>query len=706
MGMYMNMGMNLGMGMVGVHNGGSSSMHSSHMSMASYGTMPGLAQLYPRHHPSPLSTFDLSHHQLKDWEDHYYNILAPYKSDFDDENSALVWLIRAHPSRTWKLSVPKTHRFPRSSGGHGGYALAFADLGLVLREADTITGHWHSWYAEPRRVILKALQAALLRRLKESKTFQQATKTPASPTPTTTATMLTHVQHDISGGLKIEEVQENVSASKQQFDTGSSAAVVTNVVSSTTQSQLPSATVTLASTSSTAPTHTVNTVGSISAAQAYNASLHAQHQSDTTTTTTSTAVADGIGLDVNIGVGMKASVDADGVGVSGDMKAAMVMSSAEGNTGPCTDTVTVPVTSSPTDASAATETGHSRKRKLEQTDGDGESDTAASSAKLHKSHTQSASSTAIDSSLGTVASASASIVAATSSTSSSLLSPSTIASTLQDVTAADTTPSLSDSHPPRTNAPVCPLPMTSQHSNVEIRLCPFSSTVTAPHSQETTADLLRQIYVKKQEEQQKTRNEDDDEADGTGTGDGNDDVKRRLVLSSVFNQSPSLSSSSSSSIIDPSPVISVPSPSISSLTTPSDSCPSASSSSATSVSAARTPVGTVTGGSMQMHMKVQTSNTNTSADTRMPTQNAKAMMATFDTHASASASTPSSPIISTSPPAAITLNSNLSSPSTMQSDDDAIAAGVTAAASNTDADTDGGTEQHAAPVPAGPAKTS
>jgi hypothetical protein len=127
---------------------------------------PGMPQVYP----AQLQT-ELTPAQVKAQEEFYYQCLGNYLSAFDNPRSALVWLARAQPSRTWKLAVPKTHRNPKSVSGTGGYAVAYLELGLVLRVADTATGHWHSWYAEPKRVVLKALQAALMRRWKESPKF-------------------------------------------------------------------------------------------------------------------------------------------------------------------------------------------------------------------------------------------------------------------------------------------------------------------------------------------------------------------------------------------------------------------------------------------------------------------------------------------------------------------------------------------------------
>lgn len=107
-------------------------------------------------------------------EDAYYSVLGAFVNDFNNPRSALVWLSRAVPSRTGKLAVPRGYRLPKSSAGQGGYCTAFNALGLCLREADTSTGHWHSWYVEPRRVALKAMQKALMRRWRESPNFQEA----------------------------------------------------------------------------------------------------------------------------------------------------------------------------------------------------------------------------------------------------------------------------------------------------------------------------------------------------------------------------------------------------------------------------------------------------------------------------------------------------------------------------------------------------
>ena len=39
-------------------------------------------------------------------------------------------------------------RWPKANAGQGGYANAYRKLGLVLREADTKSGHWHYWYTD------------------------------------------------------------------------------------------------------------------------------------------------------------------------------------------------------------------------------------------------------------------------------------------------------------------------------------------------------------------------------------------------------------------------------------------------------------------------------------------------------------------------------------------------------------------------------
>jgi len=127
----------------------------------------------------------LSGKELAQHESAYYAYLSEHRGDFDNPNSALVWLARATPSRTYKLAVPKVNRVPKSTAGVGGYCEAFTALGLVLREADTSTGHWHSWYADPRRVSLKALQSALMRRWRESPTFTEDMLL-APPTPSNT----------------------------------------------------------------------------------------------------------------------------------------------------------------------------------------------------------------------------------------------------------------------------------------------------------------------------------------------------------------------------------------------------------------------------------------------------------------------------------------------------------------------------------------
>jgi hypothetical protein len=123
----------------------------------------------------------------------YYEALAPHVADFDLQNSALSWLTYAVPSRTWKLSLPRSHRIPRSVAGLGGYCTAFQDLGLQLRDSDTSTGHWHSWFADPKLVSIKPLQAALLRRFKESSCFHEKDETATAAEGPVAAVVRTHV---------------------------------------------------------------------------------------------------------------------------------------------------------------------------------------------------------------------------------------------------------------------------------------------------------------------------------------------------------------------------------------------------------------------------------------------------------------------------------------------------------------------------------
>ena len=51
----------------------------------------------------------------------YYNSLDDYFDHFSRNDSALVWLARAIPSRSNKLAVPKPCRWPKASSGNGGY---------------------------------------------------------------------------------------------------------------------------------------------------------------------------------------------------------------------------------------------------------------------------------------------------------------------------------------------------------------------------------------------------------------------------------------------------------------------------------------------------------------------------------------------------------------------------------------------------------
>lgn len=101
-------------------------------------------------------------------EDEYYQLLGDYKHHFDKSNYALVWLARANATRSFKLSVPKSCRLPKSTAGQNGYSIIFRKLHLQLRSADTKSGHWHYWYFDPKAVDFKALQRALQRRWKES----------------------------------------------------------------------------------------------------------------------------------------------------------------------------------------------------------------------------------------------------------------------------------------------------------------------------------------------------------------------------------------------------------------------------------------------------------------------------------------------------------------------------------------------------------
>lgn len=98
----------------------------------------------------------------------YYSILDDYIDHFSRNDSALVWLSRAIPSRSNKLPIPKPCRQPRSSSGQGGYAAAYRALGLTLRDSDTRSGHWHSWYFNNQNTDFNALQVALKKRWKEN----------------------------------------------------------------------------------------------------------------------------------------------------------------------------------------------------------------------------------------------------------------------------------------------------------------------------------------------------------------------------------------------------------------------------------------------------------------------------------------------------------------------------------------------------------
>jgi hypothetical protein len=104
-------------------------------------------------------------------EQQYYDDLEEFSDHFLNNSSALVWLARTVPTRSCKLPVPKSCRMPRASSGQGGYATAFKKLGLVLRDADTKSGHWHYWYLDPSIVKFRELQKALMARWKQSPHF-------------------------------------------------------------------------------------------------------------------------------------------------------------------------------------------------------------------------------------------------------------------------------------------------------------------------------------------------------------------------------------------------------------------------------------------------------------------------------------------------------------------------------------------------------
>ncbi len=97
--------------------------------------------------------------------------MEEFTDHFLNNGSALVWLARTIPTRSFKLPVPKSCRLPRANSGHGGYATAFKKLGLVLRDADTKSGHWHYWYIDPSVVKFRELQRALMARWKASPHF-------------------------------------------------------------------------------------------------------------------------------------------------------------------------------------------------------------------------------------------------------------------------------------------------------------------------------------------------------------------------------------------------------------------------------------------------------------------------------------------------------------------------------------------------------
>jgi len=108
-------------------------------------------------------------------ESHYYQLLNQFNDHFNASNSALIWLSAAKPTRTGKLAVPRSFRWPKATAGKSGYAEAFQTLGLVLRKNDTASGHWHCWYVERSLVTFAALQSALKRRWKESPNYSQDT---------------------------------------------------------------------------------------------------------------------------------------------------------------------------------------------------------------------------------------------------------------------------------------------------------------------------------------------------------------------------------------------------------------------------------------------------------------------------------------------------------------------------------------------------
>ena len=109
-------------------------------------------------------------------EQRYYDLMAPFKDQFEYANSALIYLLRVIPTRNHKVYIPKNFRWPKSVGGEYGYSTSFRSLGLSLREGDTKSGHWHYWYLDTKKTRWVQLQRAIHRRWRESTNYNITSK--------------------------------------------------------------------------------------------------------------------------------------------------------------------------------------------------------------------------------------------------------------------------------------------------------------------------------------------------------------------------------------------------------------------------------------------------------------------------------------------------------------------------------------------------
>lgn len=85
---------------------------------------------------------------------------------FEHEHSALRFLAVVQLKWGCRVHVDKKYRHPKATQGQDGYAFAFRQLGLFLREQETENGHWHGWYwPKEKKDEFCKMQAALLARL-------------------------------------------------------------------------------------------------------------------------------------------------------------------------------------------------------------------------------------------------------------------------------------------------------------------------------------------------------------------------------------------------------------------------------------------------------------------------------------------------------------------------------------------------------------